>query len=69
MYIQSICARSRSPRTPPFIRLLVCTYAAVACTGPSELLLRVSPRSGMLATERAVARSFSPHSGLCVNLS
>ena len=38
------------------------------CTSPSEVLLGVSPRLGMFASERAVARSFSTL-GLYVSLS
>ena len=39
-----------------------------ACKSPSELLLGVSPRLGMFAPERVVARSFSTL-GLYVSLS
>ena len=39
-----------------------------ACKSPSELLLGVSPRLGMFAPERVVARSFSTL-GLSVSLS
>ena len=46
-------------------------YCAVACTSLSELLLAVSPHSGMFAREWAVARRFSTlgYYVLCVNLS
>ena len=49
---------------------MFCVYCAFVCTctSLSELLLRVSPRLGMFAPERAVARSFSTL-GLCVSLS
>ena len=38
---------------------------AVTCTSPSELLLGVSPRSGMFASEWAVARRFTTLGFMC----